>query len=245
MTIQDKPSKIVIVGAGEIARLAYEYFTHDSPHDIVAFSVENAFLDGGDLFGLPVVSFEEVERSYDPGNYKLFVAISYVKLNRVRTRLYEQAKAKGYTLASYVSSTAHVWRNVEIGENCFILEGNILQYGVAIGNNVTMWGGNHVGHHSAIRDNCFVTGHVLIAGRSEIGRNCFLGASSCIGDYVSVGEDCVIGAGAVVLKDTEARKVYRGNPAKPAAVDSFIAFNVTGAVTAERTIKPNNVVAPE
>ncbi|MEP6913755.1 MAG: acetyltransferase [bacterium] len=224
--MQNEASKLVIIGDGEIAQLAYEYFTYDSAHDVVAFSVEGQFLKRDTLFGLPVVAFEKLNPAYDPSDHKVFVAISYVKLNRLRTRLYKQVKDKGYSAASYVSSTAFVWRNVEIGENCFILENNILQYGVKIGNNVTMWGANHVGHHSVIRDNCFVTGHVLIAGRSEIGENCFLGANSCIGDYVSVAADCIIGAGAVVLKDTEMRKVYRGNPAKPSPLDSFMVFNV-------------------
>ena len=219
-------SKLVIIGDGEIAQLAYEYFTYDSPHEVVAFSVERQFLKQTELFGLPILAFEDLQLAYAPADYKVFVGISYVQLNRLRTRLYRQAKEKGYSAVSFVSSTASVWRNVEIGENCFILENNILQYGVKIGNNVTMWGANHVGHHSVIKDNCFVTGHVLIAGRSSIGENCFLGASSCIGDYVSIAADCVIGAGAVVLKNTEARKVYRGNPAQPSPLDSFAVFNV-------------------
>lgn len=224
--MQNEASKLVIIGDGEIAQLAYEYFTHDSPHEVVAFSVEGQFLKRTELFGLPVIPFEDLNRQYDPADYKVFVAISYVKLNRLRTRLYQLAKEKGYAAVSYVSSTASVWRTVEIGENCFILENNILQHGVKIGNNVTMWSANHVGHHSVINDNCFVTGHVLIAGRSEIGKNCFLGANSSIGDYVSIAEDCIIGAGSVVLKDTEMRKVYRGNPAQPSRLDSFMVFNV-------------------
>ena len=175
---------------------------------------------------MPIIAFEEITSAYDPGDFKVFVGISYVKLNRLRTRLYQQAKEKGYSAASYVSSTASVWRNVEIGENCFILEQSILQFGVKIGNNVMIGGANHVGHHSVIKDNCFVTSHVVIAGRSEIGENCFLGTNSCIGDYVSVAEDCVIGAGAVVLKNTESGKVYRGNPATPSPISSFMAFNV-------------------
>ena len=224
--MQAEASKLIIIGDGEIAQLAYEYFTYDSALNVVAFGVEREFLRRTELFGLPVIAFEDLKPAYDPADHKAFVAISYVKLNRLRTRLYKQVKESGYSVASYVSSSAFVWRNVEIGENCFILEHNVLQSGVRIGNNVTMWSANHVGHHSVIKDNCFVTGHVLIAGRSEIGENCFLGASSCIGDYVSVAEDCIIGAGAVVLKDTEMRKVYRGNPAQPSRIDSFMTFNV-------------------
>ena len=40
----------------------------------------------------------------------------------------------------------------------------------------------------------------------------------------------VDGAGAVVLKDTEPARIYRGNPAVAAAVSSLRAFNVKEAV---------------
>jgi len=218
--------KIVIIGDGETAELAYEYFTHDSPHEVVAFSVEKEYAKKGKLFNLPVVHFEEIEKLYDPAEHKAFAAISYTKLNRVRTRLYLAAKRKGYQFVSYVSSKAFVWRNVEIGENCFIMENNVLQYAVRIGNNVVLWSGNHVGHQSTIKDNCFISSHVVISGYCEIGENCFLGVNSCLANNLKIAKDCLIGMGAVVNKDTEEGKVYRGNPAKPSHVESFTIFGV-------------------
>jgi sugar O-acyltransferase (sialic acid O-acetyltransferase NeuD family) len=220
-------AKIIIIGDGETAELAYEYFTHDSPHDVVAFAVEREFFQRDQLNGLPVVHFEDVEQHYPPSSYKAFVAISQTKLNRVRTRLYHETKSKGYDCVSYVSSRAFVWNSVEIGENCFVLEGNVLQHGVRIGNNVVLWSGNHVGHQTLIKDHNFVSSHVVISGYCEIGESCFLGVNSCFADHVVVARDCLVGMGAVVAKSTEARKVYRGNPAKPAErVDSFKMFGV-------------------
>src|SRR6267143_6245179 len=106
--------KIVIVGDGETAELAYEYFTHDSPHEVVAFCVEREYLGKDRLFDLPVVAFEDVEAQYPPTSHKAFVAISYTQLNRVRARLYLRTKDKGYECVSYISSRAFVWHNVEI-----------------------------------------------------------------------------------------------------------------------------------
>ncbi len=234
--------KLVIVGDGETAEIAYEYFTHDSNFEVVAFSVEKAYLKKETLFGLPVVPFEIVEELYEPQEYLLFVAISFTELNRIRTRLYMQAKAKGYHFASYVSSKAFVWRNVEIGENCFIFENNTLQYHVKIGNNVVLWSGNHIGHRTAIRENCFISSHVTISGFCEVGANCFIGVNACLANDVKVAKDCVIGAGAVVLHDTFEGLVYVGNPAHSLAnKTSFQSFNVkekvlTPSVTEERVL---------
>lgn len=220
-----KNAKIVIIGEGETAELAYEYFTHDSEHEVVAFAVERAFAKKTDLFGLPVVHFEDIEQLYSPQEYSAFVAISYTQLNRVRARLYQETRRKGYQMVSYISSRAFVWHNVEVGENCMIMENNVVQYAVRVGNNVVMWSGNHVGHQTVIRDNVFVSSHVVISGYCEIGENCFLGVNSCLANNISIGKDCLIGMGAVVTKSTEERKVYVGSPAKPLG-DSFAAMRV-------------------
>jgi sugar O-acyltransferase (sialic acid O-acetyltransferase NeuD family) len=217
---------VIIVGAGETAELAYDYFTHDSTFEVAAFSVERSYLTTSSLLGLPVVAFEDVAAVYEPSLYHAFVAVSQTQLNRVRTRLYLLARAKGYRLASYVSSKAFVGRNVAIGENCFILEHNVLQYGVTIGNNVVLWSGNHVGHRTVVRDHCFVSSHVVISGYCDIGESCFLGVNSCFRNHLTIERDCLIGMGAVVIANTQARKVYVGNPAKASIADSFSVFGV-------------------
>lgn len=218
--------KLIIIGDGETAELAYEYFTHDSPHQVVAFSVEREYAKKKTLFDLPVVPFEEIAERYPAADHQAFVAISYTQLNRVRARLYQATKLKGYECVSYVSSRAFVWHNVEIGENCFIMENNVLQYKVRVGNNVVLWSGNHVGHQTLIRDHNFISSHVTISGYCEIGESCFFGVNSCIANNVKIAKDCVIGMGAVVNKDTEERKVYVGNPARPLPKDSHATFGV-------------------
>lgn len=219
--------KLIIVGDGETAQIAYEYFTYDSDYDVEAFSVEKQYLDKKELFGLPVVPFDNVEEFYTPDHYDAFVAVSYIQLNRVRERLFRMAKEKGYSLPSYVSSRAFVWRNVTIGENCMVFENNVLQHNVIVGNNVILWSGNHIGHQSRIKDNVYIASHVVISGFCEIGEYSFLGVNSALNDNVRIANDCIIGSGAVVTKNTEPGKIYVGNPAKVLPKrSSFAAFGV-------------------
>ena len=158
-----KKRQLIIVGDSAFAEIAYEYFTHDSDYEVVAFSVERDYLNRESLFGLPVVPFETLEETYAPADHSVYAANVYTQLNRLRTRLCRQAKAKGYQLASYVSSRAFVWPNVEIGEHCFIFEDNTVQPFVKLGDNVVLWSGNHIGHHSMIEDNCFISSHVVVS----------------------------------------------------------------------------------
>ncbi|WP_241993655.1 acetyltransferase [Helicobacter sp. MIT 05-5293] len=167
---------------------------------------------------LPLVEIENLESSHPPTQYQAFVALSSGELNYARARLYQQIKSKGYQLASYVSSRAFVWRDVKIGENCFILEDNTLQPFTEIGNNVTLWSGNHLGHRSIVRDNCFITSHCVISGFCEIGENTFIGVNSCIADNVKIARDNFIALGSVINKNTEENTIYRGNPAEAAKI---------------------------
>jgi sugar O-acyltransferase (sialic acid O-acetyltransferase NeuD family) len=223
-----KTQQLIIIGSGETAAIAYEYFTHDSSYEVVAFSVEQQFIAHDTLFNLPVMALETLETAYPPKDYHAFVAVSYTQLNRVRTRLYSMVKEKGYYITSYISSRAFVWHNVEIGENCFIFENNVIQPFVKIGNNVVLWSGNHIGHRTVIQDNCYISSHAVISGFCEIGRNSFVGVNSTFADHIKVAEDCLIGAGAVVVKNTETQKIYIGNPAKAnEKVTSLRYFKVT------------------
>jgi sugar O-acyltransferase (sialic acid O-acetyltransferase NeuD family) len=222
--VQDQQGKVIIVGDSEIADIAYEYLTYDSDWEVAGFTVERNYMQRTELFGLPIVPFEELETYYSPREYNAFVALSYLQLNRVRTRLFHEVKKKGFSTVSYVSSRAFVWRNVNIGTNCFVFENNVIQYGVTIGDNVVLWSGNHIGHSTKIGANCFISSHVVISGFCEIGENCFLGVNSFLIPHVKVARDCTIGAGAGVLKDTEEGRVYVGNPARASGKTSYEVF---------------------
>jgi sugar O-acyltransferase (sialic acid O-acetyltransferase NeuD family) len=224
----NKSKNLIIVGGSAFAEIAFEYFTHDTEYEVVAFSVEAPYITRDSLCGLPVVPFESLEGRYEPGRHEVFAAVGYTQLNRLRARLSGQAKEKGYRLASYVSPRAFVWRDVLMGEHCFIFENNVLQPFVKLGNNVVLWSGNHIGHHSTVGDNCFVSSHVVVSGFCEIGENSFLGVNSTISNNVKVGHDNWVSPGVAILKDTSAGALFRSAKVAPSAVTTWEYFNVEG-----------------
>jgi sugar O-acyltransferase (sialic acid O-acetyltransferase NeuD family) len=211
---------LVIFGTGEAAHLAYYYFTTDSDYQVVAFTVDSDYVKENELFGLPVIPFEDIYSLFQPKTHEFFVAMGYSKLNELRKARYLAAKAIGYRLASYVSSRASILNHGMIGDNCFVLEDNTVQPFALIGNNVTLWSGNHIGHHSTIHDHCFIASHVVISGGVEIGEACFIGVNATLRDHIKVGEKCVIGAGALLLADTEQGGVYMGQATERSRVPS-------------------------
>ena len=201
-------SKLVIFGAGDIARLAHFYFNRDSDHEVVAFTVDQKYREAETFLDLPLVSFEEVSTRYPAGEYQMFVALSYAKMNKLREEKYHQAKEQGYQLVSYVSSRCSFLTDHPVGDNCFILEDNTIQPFVKIGNNVTLWSGNHIGHDATIEDHCFLASHIVVSGYVRIGNNCFIGVNATLRNSITIAPETLIGAGAVIMKDTVAKGVY-------------------------------------
>ena len=201
-------ARLVIFGSGDIARLAHHYFTRDSEHEVVAFTVDADYRQADTFLELPLVPFESVTESYSPDQYKMFVALSYAGMNKLRAKKYHQARDIGYELLSYVSSRCSFLTDHPIGDNCFILEDNTIQPFVKIGNNVTLWSGNHIGHDAVIEDHCFLASHIVVSGYVRIRNNCFIGVNATLRNSITIAPETLIGAGAVIMKDTVEQGVY-------------------------------------
>lgn len=212
--------RIVVFGVGQWAELAHFYFTHDSPHDVVAFTVDGEYLTEDRFHDLPVVAFEDVERTYPPEAFAMFVPISFKRMSHARAERLEEAKAKGYEIVSYVSSKATTFPDFECGENCFILEDNTIQPYVKIGRNVVMWSGNHIGHHTTIEDHVMITSQVVISGACTIGEHSFFGVNATVRDETVVGRETIVGAGTAIMGDTEPFSVYKVKGTEPAGFRS-------------------------
>ena len=210
-------SDVVIFGTGDFAQIACEYLRRDSEHEVVAFTVHEQYLAEPRLLGLPVIPFERLAQQYPPSRYAMFVAVGFSGVNRARRSMYDECRSQGYDLITYVNSKAIHWGELEIGDNCFIIEANVIQPFVRIGSNVIIWSGNHIGHHSRIDDHCFIASHAVISGNVTIGEETFVGVNATFRDGVTVAPRCLIGAGALIMKDTAEGDVYsvRGTEARP------------------------------
>ena len=204
---------VVIFGAGDIARLAHFYFSRDSQHRVVGFTVDPEFCKAATFEGLPLVAFDRVEQTFPPASHSMFVALSYARMNQLRADKYDAAKQRGYTLASYVSSRCTYLAQDPPGDNCFILEDNTVQPFVRIGSNVTLWSGNHIGHDSVIDDHVFVSSHVVVSGHVHIGSHCFLGVNATLRNGITLAPRTLVGAGAAILVSTSEGSVHVTRPA--------------------------------
>ncbi len=201
-------NKIIIFGQGLYAEIVNQYLTDDSEYEVVAFTLDDEYIKEDTYLGLPMVPFSKVQELYPPDEYFMHIGLSYTNLNHLREERYYEAKAKGYTLPTYISSKATILTKYPIGDNCFIFEDNTIQPFVKIGNNIILWSGNHIGHHGEIQDHNFISSHVVISGQCLIKSNCFIGVNSTIAHGVTIETENLIGAGSYIAKNTKSKDVY-------------------------------------
>lgn len=198
---------VVMFGNGRLARTLRYFFDHDSPYRVVAVTVDRERMGDEAEIDLPTVAFEEVETHYPPADYDMFIALGYRGMNRLREERYAAAKAMGYELVTHVSPRASVWPDLQIGDNCLVLDGVIVHPYARIGNDTIVWSGSHIGHGSVIGDHCFIASRTALSGWVTVGDNCFLGTNCTIRDGIRLAPMSLVGAGVTVTSDTEEAQI--------------------------------------
>ena len=216
-----KNTQIILFGNGKIADVLLYYLQHHSEYEVVAITVDRAFMyDSISWNGLPLIPFDQIQVEFPSKDYKMFIALGYQDLNRLRESKFIEAKKKGYELISYIHPDAGLPKDCKLGENCFVMQNSLIHPKVALGNNIFVWSGTLIGHHSKIGDHCWLTSGCNISGVVTMGQNCFMAVNSTIAHAVQVGNNCFIGANALVTKCTDDDEVYLAESTKPFRLNS-------------------------
>lgn len=213
-------AKLIIFGCGRGADVSARYFANDSAHEVCGFTVETQYLSSESFRGLPLVDFSVVQTRFPPEEYQMFIPLGFQKMNDLRAQKYADAKKKGYACASYVSSKVVSHDVLNVGENCFILENNTINFDVKIGNNVVIWSACQIGDQSLIGDHVWISSHATLSGEVTIGEYSFLGINCTVSNYVKVARKSYIGAGSFIAQDTAEKGVYVIEGTKRFKVDS-------------------------
>ena len=205
--------KLLLYGNRPLAAMLYLDAQQHPTIDVEAFVVDQKYVDPSGLFmGLPQVAFETVEQHYPPQDYWMITLDGTLPKT---TLLADQAKAKGYRLASYISPKAVISQDIELGENSIIYELAYVGFGTKIGSNTLIRQHVYLGHEGSLGNNVTINPGSRIGGYCTIHDHAFIGIGSTIIDHRTIGESAVVGAGSVVIKDVLPHTTVVGNPAKP------------------------------
>lgn len=111
---------------------------------------------------------------------------------------------------------------VEIGDNCVIMMGAVLNIGSVIGARTMIDMNVVVGGRAIVGKDSHIGAGTVLAGVVEppnaepviIGDNVLIGANAVVLEGIKVGNGAVVAAGSVVVRDVEKNTVVAGVPAK-------------------------------
>ena len=207
---------LVLFGTGDFARIARVYLEQDSPHDVIAFTVNEEYIDGADharAAGRPVrVARGDVTR---PIAARCSSPPASARSTRSAPASSSSASKRGYELVTYVCSKAIHWGPQRVRRQYVHLRG---ERDPALRDDRRRHRALERQPHRPRLDDRRPRLHRLargVSGNVTIGDYCFVGVNATFRDGITVAPRCVIGAGALIMKDTEEGAVYAVRGTEP------------------------------
>ena len=198
--MNEKKENLILIGLGSSAKTIYRFVTKYNLFNVIGFAADRKYITDSKFCDCSVYAIEDLESIMDKTKDKIFVAIQWNKLNADRKSLYLKLKSQGYKFANLISPMAVINGEV-VGDNCWITDKVIVDFGAIIEENVFIKIGAFVGPNSIVHSHCFIGMNSLIAGGCEIGEQTFVGITSVVFDQVTVGRKCLIGGATIVKRN--------------------------------------------
>ena len=219
MSVQKKP--LIIAGASNPAsvKLVDDINAKSPTWNLIGFVDDDPGKWGSDFFGHEVLG--EIALLGTPRHREAYTVCSIYGGSIVtRIKVIKKMTSLGVRFATLIHPSVSTGQ-VEIGEDCVVKEGCILDYGAKIGNHCLLGFGALVGHEAVLEDTVYCAPRVTIPGRVRVKYAATLGVGATLNGDIVIGEYAMVGMGAVVLKDVPDRCTVLGNPARVVVRDSL------------------------
>lgn len=181
--------KLLLVGAGGFGRVVLEHAS--SLYDCV-------FLDDGEatiVDGVPVIGkTADIEKLYP--EYRLLLVT--IGNNALREKLYDRAKAVGYTFPNIIAPTAYVSPHAHIGNGCVILNNVVVQNNARCGDGCILNPGVELHHDSSIGSYCLIYTNSVVRSLTHVGDRVWIGSNSTVSTSATVPYDTRVDDGEVI-----------------------------------------------
>ena len=206
--------RVLIFGTGGFATAFAALLNDEGRLRPAAFVLDRPFVTTDRHAGLPVVALDEVAERFAPGRHLAFAPLGFRAMAAHRADVCHRLERLGYSLGTWVSPSASVWRGLELRPNSIVLANATILPHASLGRDVAVRPNAVVSHHCRLEDHVTLANGAVLGGDAVIGERSWIGLGAVVRDGVTLAPRTLVGAGAVVVADTEEDGVYVGVPAR-------------------------------
>ena len=196
--------KLIILGAGDLGR-EIRFAAQDCNIDIISHSFETiAFVDddeikiGTELEGVPVISFDDIEKYFNDKIYFICGTGSPCSRKNMTEKLLGKFAVASF--AKVVHKSVVVMPNVIIQEGVYIAPNTTIATGSIVGQHVAINQNVSLGHDCILDEFVVISPGCILSGRTHVGENTFLGSNVTTYPQIEVGINCDISAATVLSR---------------------------------------------
>ena len=160
------------------------------------------------LYGVKVLGDDQVIQEFSPDEVELINGIGFLPGNPLRWELAKDFRNKGFSFSQIIHPTACIAENVIICQGAQVMAGSVLQPGVEVGEDCIINTGVLIDHDCYIGANCHLSPGVTLCGDVRIGNNTHIGAGVTVIQGIEIGDNAIVAAGSVVYKNINSNQKF-------------------------------------
>ena len=188
---------LVLIGAGGHCRSCIDAIESEGRWRIAAIVGQAAQL-GGSIAGYPIDAVDaDLPALRQRFSYAL-VTVGQIDSAALRIRLYQDARALGFSFPVVTAASAYVSAHASVGAGTLLAHGAIVNAGATIGENCIINSRALIEHDANVGSHCHVSTGAILNGHVQLGQGSFIGSGAVIRESLQLGEQCFVAMGARV-----------------------------------------------
>lgn len=203
--------KVIIFGTSDFAKQVAFYISQSKEYELAYFCLNKRYYVDSEFMGKKILIFEDDLDNLTKADYRFIIAVGYKQM-RVRKKIFEMIKSKGFNFINYIHSTAIVMGEIK-GEGNIILANVVIEPYTKVYDNNIIWSNSLICHDSIVGSHNFIAASSVLGGFSKVIDNNFIGFNSVVKENIVVNREVLIGANSLLLKTPDDYSTYYGTPA--------------------------------